>query len=119
MTGLVETRLPRFLLKYRVIPQATTGIAPTELLMGRRIHTHLDLLYLTTRQRVREHQMQQKKSGDTNTHTPQFNPSVHDRVMDRDFADEPKWLPGKVLEGRKTVVKVKLDDGRIWRRRSC
>ena len=61
MTGPLETRLPRFLLKYRVTPQATTGIAPTELLMGRRIRTHLDLLYLTTRQRVREHQMQQKK----------------------------------------------------------
>ena len=61
MTGPLETRLPRFLLKYRVTPQATTGIAPTELLMGRRIRTHLDLLYPTTRQRVREHQMQQKK----------------------------------------------------------
>ena len=48
MTGSLEARLPRFLLKYRVTPQATTGIAPTELLMGRRIRTHLDLLYPTT-----------------------------------------------------------------------
>ena len=47
-TGPLETRLPRFLLKYHVTRQATKGIVPTELLMGRRIHTHLDLLYPTT-----------------------------------------------------------------------
>ena len=47
-------------------------------------------------------------------HTRQFNPG--DQVMGRNFADGPKWLPGKVLEGGKTIVKVKLDDGRIWRR---
>ena len=36
--------------------------------------------------------------------------------MGRNFTDGPKWLPGKVLEGGKTIVKLKLDDGRIWRR---
>ena len=114
MKGPLEARLPRFLLKYRVTPQATTGIAPTELLMGCRIRTYLDLLYPTTRQRVRDHQIQQKKSGDTKAHTRQFNQG--DRIMGRNFADGPKWLPGKVLERGKTIVKVKLDDGRIWRR---
>ena len=48
MTGPLETRLSRFLLKYRVTSQATTEIAPTGLLMGHRIRTHLDLLYPTT-----------------------------------------------------------------------
>ena len=47
-------------------------------------------------------------------HTRQFNPG--DRVKSRNFADGPKWLPGKVLEGGKTIVKLKLDDSRIWRR---
>ena len=37
--------------KYRVTPQATTGIAPAELLMGRRLRTHLDLLFPTIRER--------------------------------------------------------------------
>ena len=36
--------------------------------------------------------------------------------MGRNFADGPKWLPGKVLKGEKTIVKVKLDEGRIWHR---
>ena len=112
MKGPLEARLPRFLLKYRVTPQATTGIAPTELLMGCRIRTYLDLLYPTTRQRVRDHLIQQKKSGDMKAHTRQFNQG--DRIMGQNFADGPKWLPGKVLEGGKTIVKVKLDDGRIW-----
>ena len=52
MKGVLEVSFPRFLLKYRVTPQATTGIAPAELLMGCRIRTHLDLLYPTTRQKV-------------------------------------------------------------------
>jgi hypothetical protein len=30
--------------KHRVTPQATTGTAPAELLMGRQIRTHLDLV---------------------------------------------------------------------------
>ena len=34
--------------------------------------------------------------------------------MGRNFADGPKLLPGNVLEGGKTIVKVKLDDGWIW-----
>ena len=111
MTGPLEWRAPRFLFKYHVTSQATTGIVPTELLMCCRIRMRLDLLYLTTWQRVRVHQMQQKYS-DTNAHTWQFNPD--DRVMGWNFADGPKLLPGNVLEGGKTTVKVKLDDGWIW-----
>ncbi len=61
MTGPLETRIPRFLFKYRVTPKATTGQTPAELLMGRRIRTHLDLLYPTKQQRVRSQQMLQKE----------------------------------------------------------
>jgi hypothetical protein len=46
LTGTLEVTLSRFLFKYRVTPQAAMGIAPAELLMGRRLHTHLDLLYI-------------------------------------------------------------------------
>lgn len=42
MDGSLEVRIPRFILKYRVTSQSTTGTAPAELLMGRRIRTHLD-----------------------------------------------------------------------------
>ena len=50
MKGTLEVRLDRFLFNYRVTPQATTGIAPAELLMARRLRTHLDLLYPSVRQ---------------------------------------------------------------------
>ena len=36
--------------------------------------------------------------------------------MGQNFTDGPKWLPRNVVEGGKTIVKVKLDDGRIRRR---
>ncbi len=37
--------------------------------------------------------------------------------MGRNFAAGPKWLPGKVVEREgETMVKLKLDDGRTWRR---
>ena len=61
--------------------------------MGHRIRTHLDLLYPTTWQGVRDHLMQQKKSGDMKAHTWQFNQG--DRVTGWNFADGQKWLPGR------------------------
>ena len=39
----LETYLARFLFHYRLTPQTTTGVAPAELLLGRRPRSHLDL----------------------------------------------------------------------------
>ena len=62
LVGTLEVRLSRFLFKYRVTPQATTGIAPAELLIGRRLRTHLDLLYPTVKERVQRRQRHQKEN---------------------------------------------------------
>ena len=115
LTGPLELRIPRFLFKYRVTPQSTTGIAPAELLMGRRVRTHLDLLYPTTQQRVRAQQLAQKAN---HAGRPGIPYNAGDRVMARNFtAGDQKWLAGKVLEREgKVMVKVQLDDGRVWRR---
>ena len=43
MTGPLEERIPYFLLKYRVTPQTTTGIAPDKV-QGEFVH--LDLLQI-------------------------------------------------------------------------
>ena len=103
MKGPLEAR---FLFKYRVTPQATTGIAPAELLMGRRLRTHLDLLYPSVKDRVRQRQMAQETR--TSEHGRQFKPKLGDRVMCRNFADGPKWLPGVITEcDSATSVKVK------------
>ena len=113
MKGPLELKLSRFLFKYRVTPQTTTGVAPAELLMGRRLRKHLDLLYPSVRDRVRQRQRAQESR--TGGKERQFKPQ--DRVMCCNFADGPKWLPGVVTENDSaTSVMVKLDDGRVWRR---
>ena len=45
MDGPIDVRLSRFLLQYRVTPQTTTGLSPSQLLMERKIRTCLDALH--------------------------------------------------------------------------
>ena len=52
LEGSMEERLTKFLFKYRVTPHTTTGLSPAELLMGRRLRTHLDLLHPDTASRM-------------------------------------------------------------------
>ena len=40
----IDKQLARLVFHYRTTPHATTGISPAELLMGRPLRTHLDLL---------------------------------------------------------------------------
>jgi hypothetical protein len=108
LTGTLEVRLSRFLF---ITPQATTGIVPAELLMGRR---HLDLLYPTVKERAQRRQRDQKKNREGQPRTVSFHPG--DRVMGRNFATGPRWMPGTILECEgDTAVQIKTD-GRIWRR---
>ena len=44
-TGSLETRINRFLFHYRSTPHSTTGVIPAELLICRRLRTHLDLMH--------------------------------------------------------------------------
>ena len=43
-TGNSECHVARVLFHYRITPHSTTGMYPAELLMGRRIRSHLDLV---------------------------------------------------------------------------
>ena len=110
LKGSLEVRLSRFLFKYRVTPQATTGIAPAELLMGRRLRTHLDLLFPTVRERVQRKQRKQKGSCGRHPHTKSYQPG--DRVMSRNFADGHSWVPGTILEGDGTTAVRVIKAGR-------
>ena len=67
LEGPMEVRISKFLFKYRVTPQTTTGLAPAQLLMGRRLRTHLDLLHPDTSQKVRD-----KQQKETTTKTPRY-----------------------------------------------
>ena len=114
MVGPLETRLSRFLFKYRVTPPATTSIAPAELLMGRRLRTHLDLLYPSVKDRVRKNQRSSVgRRGGSVKKTP-YVPG--DRVRCRNFGMGLTWLTGVVIEVDGTSVRVRLEDGRLWRR---
>ena len=42
--GNIEDKLARFLFQCRITPHTTTGRSPADLLMGRRLRSHLDLL---------------------------------------------------------------------------
>ena len=48
----IHTRLTRFLLNYRITPQTSTGLSPSQLLMGRRLRTRLDMINPDSASRV-------------------------------------------------------------------
>ncbi len=55
----IQEHLSKFLLKYSIIPQTTTGVAPAQLLMGRRLQSHLDQLFPDLTQCVEKQQASQ------------------------------------------------------------
>ena len=116
--GSMETNLARFLFRYRITPHTTTGRSPAELLMGRRLHSHLDQLLpgRTTADTVRRKQEAQKSGHDSRA--KQRNFSVGDTVFVKDFARTPiTWVSGTVLEQAGPLsYRVELADGRVVRR---
>ena len=59
--GSLETRLSRFLFHHQISPHSTTAVSPAELVMGKRLRSHLDLLQPQVGMRVRRNQDRQKK----------------------------------------------------------
>ena len=71
--GNMKTRLAQVLFRYRITPQTTTGISPSELLLGRRPRSRLDLLKPHTAERVEKKQLQQKRQHDTKAANREFD----------------------------------------------
>ena len=114
--GSSKTKLARFLLQYRNAPQGTTGQSPAELLMGRRLRSHLDLLHPNLSQRVQRRQRCQKEQHDQ--HARERSIEIGDRVYSRNFSGKPVWLSGVVTERSGPVSYcVKLDDNNCVIRR--
>ena len=108
----LETRLARFLFQYRITPHSTTGRPPSELLMGRVIQSHLDLVKPRVGRTVRRSQ----ELHDSHSRERTFVVGVE--VLAREFVNNKRlWTPGVVTEtlGPLTYL-VRLDDGRIIRR---
>jgi len=114
--GSLNDRISRFLFAYRRTPQTTTGHSPAELLMGRNLRSHLDLIHPDVSKRVVLKQHKQKEYHDQRAVGRSF--TAGDQVYVRNFGRGHPWLPGRILESTGPVsFRVQLENGQIiWRR---
>ena len=113
-SGDIETRIARFLFRYRITPHSTTGVPPAELLMGRRPRSTLDLMQPDVATRVQTNQERQKSGHDSHTKARTFAPG--DKVFVHNFASGPTWIPGTIAEERGPLsFHIQLENGRVVR----
>ena len=113
--GSVSDRLSRILFTYCITPHSTTGVPPAQLLMGRNLKSHFDLLKPNLTTRVEQKQQQQKHNHDTHAVPRKFQ--EREEVYVRDFRPGHTWLPGKIVKCSSPVsYKVQFDNDQIVRR---
>ena len=112
----IQEKLSKYLFKYRITPHSTTGIAPAELLMNRRLRSKLDLVYPDVAERVGTRQLKQKLTHDNGN--PVRNLYIGDKVYVRNLPNsDPKWLAGTVTKVTGPLsYHVELLDGTIVRK---
>ena len=107
----VETKVSRFLFKYRLTPHSTTGQSPSEMLMQRKICSRLDLPRPDLEHKVHLKQHNHDKRA------KERNFQAGDLVYARNYARGKTWLPGQVIAKQGPLsYTVKMQDGRVWRR---
>ena len=112
--GNLETKLARFLFKYRSTPQTTTGSTPAELLMNRRLRTQLDQVRPSLADKVGLNQAKQKAHHDQHAHDRTFNES--DPVYVRSYSGQ-KWSPAVLVKQTGPVSwTARMQDGRLVRK---
>ena len=116
LNGPLETRLQRFLFKYRITPHTVAGKSPAEMMFGRSLRCRFDLLFPDSSNKVVDNQMKQKKYHDRHTSNRCFKPG--DSVYFRDFTHrKPVWNLGIIVKEKGPLsYKVKRNDGSIVRR---
>ncbi len=109
-------RIARFLSSYRITPQSTTGVSPAELLMGRRLRSHLDLIRPNSAALVEEKQQRQKEAHDRTASHRDFVEG--DAVYARNFGRGEKWVPGRIVKRTGPLsFTIQLEQGHVvWRR---
>ena len=70
--GSMRTRIATILFNYRLTVQTTTGVAPSELMLGRRPRCHLDLLKPNTADRVERKQAKQAQKHNAHARDRHF-----------------------------------------------
>ena len=114
----LQDKICRFLFSYHNTPQSTTGVTPSELLLGRKMRSPLDLLHPDLYQKVECEQERQMDAKNHQSQTRSFSPG--DRVYVRNFArgvTSVHWLPGVISHcvGPASYM-IKLSDGHKVRR---
>ena len=113
--GSINTRVTRFLFKYRLTPHSSTGLSPAELMFGRKLRSQLDQIKPSLQRQAHKSQDQQRKSHDKRSKARSF--TQDEQVYVRNYGPGPKWLPGVVVKLQGSVLlEVRLEDGRIVRR---
>lgn len=114
----LSQRLTNFLLSYKSTPHATTHMAPSELFIGRKVRTRLDLIMPNLEEEMMLRQAQQKDKHDFHARAREFK--IGQRTMVRNMRAGPPWIPASVLQqiGPVTYL-VDTGDGRsdegVWR----
>ena len=103
-TTPLSQRLASFLMTYRTTPHATTQESPSEVLMGRKITTRLDLLKPCCYKRVSDKQAQQKADHDKHAHAQELRPGHHECQA---------WLWRSLVP---FSYLIQMDDGKLWTR---
>ena len=110
----LNIKLARFLLAYRNAPHSTTGEPPSQLFLGRRLRTRLDLLKPDLSIQVNNRQIDQSaaKGGSVTRHF-----SIGQRVIARNYSGHSKWVPGTVRTQLGPLsYEVEIEPNLIWRR---
>ena len=111
----LEQSLASFLLRYRTTPQATTGVSPCSLFVGRDLRARLHLLSPDVGAHVRDQQTLQKGYHDRHSCARELN--IGQQVWARNFRDGPSWVRAVESDRVGTVsYLVQLRDGDLWRR---
>jgi len=107
-------QLSWFLFHYQLTPQSTTGLPPSELLLGRRPRSHFDLAKPDLHQRMEAKQttVPTQREG-----KKESSLGVDSAVFIKNFCPGQRWLPGTITRtsGPKSFLIV-LYDSRTMRR---
>ena len=92
--GSLRSRLATVLFTYRLAPQSTTGLSPSELLLGRRPRTRLDLLRPNAAERVERQQGKQVQQHNAQAQDRTFE--TVEQVFVRNYQQGERWVPGVI-----------------------
>ena len=93
--GSIKECLAKVLLSHRITPHTTTGVSPSELLLGRRPRTVLDLLKPHTADRVEAKQQKHKQHHDLRAKDRKFK--IRDKIYYYNLGVGNKRLLGRII----------------------